>query len=107
MALTWTTKKIGTILNLNPQGPDLPIQSITTDSRKVQKGSLFVAIKGDTHDGHQFIAKAFEAGAVAVISEIDAKGGLVFKVPSTMDAIRKIAHTYRKSFDIPLIAVVG
>lgn len=107
MALTWTTKKIAQTLNLPTTGSDLPIQSITTDSRKVSKGSLFVAIKGDTHDGHDFIAQAFQAGAVAVLSEKDAGGGTVFKVPSAMDAIRKIAHVYRKSFDIPMIAVVG
>ena len=48
---------------------DLHISTITFDSRKVKKQSLFVAVKGTQADGHQFIAKAIESGAIAIITE--------------------------------------
>lgn len=48
---------------------DLEITSVTFDSRKVQKGSLFVAVKGTQSDGHSYITKTIEAGAVAVVCE--------------------------------------
>ncbi len=109
MSFYWSTGKIAEILGLKIAHTSQPVSAITTDSRQVKPGTVFVAIKGDTHDGHQFIEKAFSAGAVAVISEMDvpSNGAELFKVGSTMAAIRKLAHDYRKSFSIPFIAVVG
>jgi UDP-N-acetylmuramoyl-L-alanyl-D-glutamate--2,6-diaminopimelate ligase len=49
--------------------PDIPVSSICDDSRKVHPGSLFVACKGDTADGHSFISDAIHRGAVAVVGE--------------------------------------
>ena len=48
---------------------DIDVKDIQIDSRKVKKGCVFVAVKGEAADGHQFIDKAIEAGAVAVIAE--------------------------------------
>jgi UDP-N-acetylmuramoyl-tripeptide--D-alanyl-D-alanine ligase len=105
----WTTEKVATALGLKLNHPSKTLSDITTDSRQVKPGSVFIAIKGDTHDGHQFIETAIKAGASAVISEIpgDHASGEFFQVPSTMTAIRTLAHVYRKEFSIPMIAVVG
>src|SRR5258706_7512652 len=48
---------------------DIEVEDIQIDSRKVKKGSVFIAVKGEAADGHRFIDKAIEAGAVAVIGE--------------------------------------
>ena len=48
---------------------DVEVTSICFDSRKVQSGSLFVAIKGTQSDGHAFIDRAISAGAIAVVAE--------------------------------------
>src|SRR6478736_8746666 len=48
---------------------DISVKDIQIDSRKVQKGSVFIAVKGAAVDGHQFIDKAIESGAVAVIAD--------------------------------------
>jgi UDP-N-acetylmuramyl pentapeptide synthase len=50
---------------------DRPLQDITLDSRRVQSGSLFMAYKGASHDGRQFIDRAIAAGAAAVLVEAD------------------------------------
>ena len=75
----------------------------------MKSGSVFIAIRGDTHDGHQFIKAAIDAGAVAIISEDSGShpNGEFFKVPSTMNAIRALASTYRKTFSVPFIGIVG
>ena len=60
---------------------DMEVNDIQIDSRKVKPGSLFVAVKGVAADGHQFIEKAIENGAVAVVCETmpaDTKEGIVY-----------------------------
>jgi UDP-N-acetylmuramoyl-tripeptide--D-alanyl-D-alanine ligase len=109
MSFEWTTFRIFETLGLPVTLADTPVTGITTDSRAVKAGNLFVAIKGDTHDGHVFIPQAFSAGAVAVLSEVPAQetDPRVIVVPSTLDAIRTLAGRWRRSFDIPFIAIVG
>src|ERR1043166_845153 len=55
-------------------GPlDRPVESIAYDSRRVQKNSLFVALRGEHSDGHQFIGQAIDLGATAIVSEREEK----------------------------------
>src|SRR5215208_7958439 len=54
--------------------PDIPITGISIDSRAVKPGHLFVALKGGSVDGHEYIPKAIENGAVAVVGEREIKG---------------------------------
>ena len=58
--------------------PEIPITGLTADSRQVRSGSLFVAVRGDTYDGHRFIQDAVAHGAVAVVGS---EPGLVLTVP--------------------------
>jgi len=112
MSFSWTTLKIAQILGLPAPARGVPVSVLTTDSRRVVPGALFIAIRGDTFDGHDFILEAVGKGAAAVLCErapAEALSGpaALFCVPSSMNAIRSLAHAYRKSFEIPLIAVVG
>lgn len=91
-------------------GKDTLITYITTDSRAIKEGSLFVAIKGEKFDGHSFIEKAWESGAVCVLSseEISVpEGKSVIIVDDTRKALLKLAGGYRNLFDIPVCAVTG
>lgn len=81
---------------------------ICTDTRKITNGCLFIAIKGDNFDGHDFAAKAVENGAQAVIVEKDC--GLDERqivVASTRQALLDLAGYYRSHFNIPVIGVTG
>lgn len=87
---------------------DGEITEICTDTRTLIPGCLFLALKGDKFDGHEYIAKALESGAVAVICERTA--GFAEKeilVPDTRCALMKIAHWYRRLFNPVVIAVTG
>ena len=81
------------------------IKNVTIDSRKA-KDSVFVCIKGERLDGHDFIENALENGAAAVISEKEAEGRIIL-VKDTLTAFQKIAEAYAKKFDIPKIGVTG
>ena len=88
---------------------DTEITAVTTDSRTVTPGSLYIPIRGETFDGHAFIGKAREAGALLVLTEKkEAAGdGPYIKVTKTRIAIQRIAEFYRKELNIPVVGITG
>lgn len=83
--------------------------SIETDSRKIEKGALFVAIKGERVDGHKFIDQVIEKGALAVLCEHDL-GKQKFPyivVKSSLQAVKDLAEFYLKQLDIPVVGITG
>ena len=93
--------------------------SVSVDSREIQKGDIFVAVKGSNVDGHDFIADAIKKGARALI--IDAKKEALIKkldkkvlkdvcvimVPSAKQAVIDLAKEWRSHFEIPVIGITG
>ena len=85
------------------------VKSVVIDSRLVEEGSLFVAIKGERTDGHLYIEKAYESGAVCAISEqvISADNPYIL-VRSSEQAIKDIAEYYRSLFyNIEVVGITG
>lgn len=84
---------------------------VRIDSRKIMPGDIFLAIKGDKVDGHDFIEETLRKGASCIISEreIDIPGDKVFiQVRDTKDTLLELASMYRKHFiQKPLIAITG
>ena len=73
----------GRIMGAAPAGP-LPIATVCTDTRKMERGSLFIALRGENFDGHRFLAQAAAGGAVAALVEevpADTPPGLVLTPP--------------------------
>lgn len=85
------------------------ITSVERDSRNIKDGSLFLAIKGGRVDGHDFINKCYESGAICAICEKAPENTVkpYILVPSTLDAVKKIGKAYREKFDIPIVGVSG
>lgn len=85
-------------------------EGVTTDSRKITGGTLFVALKGENFNGEDFAQDALKKGAAAVLvsknfdKNID---GVIIKVDDTLTAYRQIAGAWRDRFDIPIVAVTG
>lgn len=88
---------------------NLEVTEITTDSRKVTKGSLFVAICGARSDGHDYIAGVYEQGAVCAISqkELPDNPGAYIQVESSLEAVKKIAAFYRTQLSLTVIGITG
>ena len=91
---------------------EIEFTSVTTDSRKVELGSLFIAIEGEKMDGNDFVETAVHVGATGVICrhgvQVPVRPGLaVFHVTDTLTAYRRLAGAWRREFSIPMIAVAG
>lgn len=83
-----------------------------TDSRQAQRGDVFIAIRGENYDGHQFIRDAVAKGAVSVVVEqgkpVDEDLPVaVIVVENTRQALGSLGKTYRAEFSLPTIAVCG
>ena len=88
-------------------GEDLPFHGASIDSRKIQSGEIYVAIRRDK-DGHDFIADAIQNGAVAVLVDHDCQLSVPqVIVKDTLKALGDLAHVWRNQFHIPIIALTG
>ncbi len=84
--------------------------NISTDSRKISEGDLFIPLIGENFDGHNFISKSLEAGAAGVITQKEHNGyggKAVIKVEDTLQALKDIASYYRSKFKIPFTGITG
>jgi len=87
---------------------DAKVSEISTDSRTIKSGDLFIALGGENYDGHNFVNDAFQKGAVGtVVSKSIKLPKPVIKVENTSHALGEIARAHRKKFDIPIIVVSG
>ena len=107
LALGWLSQARG----VDVQG--VVADRVHTDSRSLQAGDLFVAVRGERFDGNDFIAQAKAQGAVAVVCEASgealalAQGLPALVVPDARIALGELAAGWRGQFSLPLIAVTG
>lgn len=87
----------------------LEVSGVVIDSRKVEPGYLFVAIKGERVDGHSFIPAVFAKGAACVLCEQvpDHPAGPYILVESCLQALKSLAEYYRSTLSIPIIGITG
>jgi len=104
--ITKLNKILGTSVTLNSQ--PIEFTSISTDTRTLEPGALFVAIKGPTFDGHDFVEEAARKGALAaIVSRADNFSLPTFHVADTLDAFMKIAIHHRQLMSAKLVGVTG
>jgi UDP-N-acetylmuramoyl-tripeptide--D-alanyl-D-alanine ligase len=92
--------------------PERPVTRLSTDSRQVEPGDLFVALAGDRFDGHAFLPEVARRGAAAVVAErrkLPAGFGdcPAIVVDNSRRALGRLAAAYRRGFDVPVVAVGG
>ena len=87
----------------------IKITGVTMDSRKIEAGFLFVAIKGERVDGHDFIGQVFEKGAACVLCEHVPEGvtGPCVVVDNTVKALQALAEWYRLSLKTKVVGITG
>ncbi len=109
----WTFSELSAVLGVAPEGgTDQPVTGISIDTRTLQAGDLFVALK-DQRDGHDFVSPAFKAGAAAaLVSEgyvRRAEDGGLFRVSDTLKALEALGRAARDrlSPDARVVAVTG
>jgi UDP-N-acetylmuramoyl-tripeptide--D-alanyl-D-alanine ligase len=96
---------------LRTNSPEVLVRRISTDSRQIMPGDLFVALAGEHFDGHDFLHEVDQKGAAAILVRSDARvngvGCAVVAVENPRMALGKLAAAYRGEFDIPVVAIGG
>ena len=91
-------------------GDSVRFLRVTTDSRALREGDLFVALKGERFDGHDFVPAALAQGAAAALVAHDrasALHGALVAVADPLAALGQLAAYWRARFTLPLVAIVG
>jgi len=104
--------QVAEALNARLHGQDVLMTGVSKDTRDIQSGDLYVALKGERFDGHQFVAEANAAGAVGVLvsdfqTEIDEKNVSQVQVADTRIALGELAAYWRQKFTGKLIGITG
>ena len=119
MAMTWTEvlAATGAALHSGKLRENDTIPHITTDTRRIATGDLFVALRGEHFDGADFAADALRKGAAAVLvstpisksveQALKKEQGAVLVTEDTLKAYQDIAHAWRMKFPIPVVAITG
>lgn len=108
-----TLAQAAAMLKAHFSGADVDFAAVSTDSRSIAAGDLFIALRGERFDGHQFIAEVKAAGAVGAIvaadvaDDLKAHGLPLIAVADTRLALGELAAGWRARFTLPLIAVTG
>ena len=88
-------------------GADVEFCCVGTDSRAIKKGQLFVALKGENFDGHEYAAQSLEQGASAVLVSKASNVSPAVVVEDTRLALGDLASHWRAKFDMPVVAITG
>jgi UDP-N-acetylmuramoyl-tripeptide--D-alanyl-D-alanine ligase len=88
------------------------IDRVSTDSRTLKRGELFVALRGDNFDGHNFVESAAQSGAAGAIVESNWEGTLpdsfaLIHAEDTLQAYQELAANYRRSLSLKVVAITG
>lgn len=102
----------GELVTTTPLDDRLLIRGVSTDTRKINPGSLFVPLVGEFFDGHRFLDQAAAGGAVAAIWQTDRPVPENVQIPlilvkDTLQALQQLAAAYRDELKIPIIGITG
>ncbi len=102
ISLAQIAERLGTV---TPVQAD--ITEISTDTRSLPAGCLFLALRGKNFDGHDFVKKAIDDGAVVAVTDRQIEDVPCIVVGDTGQALLDIAGLYREQFDIPVVGITG
>lgn len=106
----WTFERVAQALGTGPSMPNA-LAGVSTDTRSIARGDLFVALTGERFDAHDFLVQARDAGAAAfVVSDPAKAAGLgvpTYVVPDTLVALGQLANAWRRAWGRSVIAVAG
>ena len=110
----WTLDRIahalGDAIDTRPSEDPGELQAITTDTRAIKRGQVFVALVGENFDGHDFIESAVDKGASAIVVSKPPErdpGVAIFRVPDTLVALGQLANAWRRAWGGPIVMVAG
>ena len=106
----WASDLLANACGAQVSAPAQRFTSVSTDTRTLQPGALYVALHGENFDGHRFVEQAIKAGATGILVSQPVEVGAeitVMQVADTLIALQQMAHASRLEFDGSVIAVTG
>jgi len=102
----------GRLANPEPRPPNpVVITGVSTDTRALRSGELFIPLRGPNVDGHDFIAEAFRRGAVVALASRPVNSlpdnAIVIEVSDTLKALGRVAAAYRRTLDVAVVGITG
>jgi UDP-N-acetylmuramoyl-tripeptide--D-alanyl-D-alanine ligase len=85
----------------------IEVSGYSIDTRTLEPGDLFFALRGETHDGHEYVQAAFDKGAISAVVEQEMPGLPVLRVEDTLAALQALGAWARQSWDQPVVAITG
>lgn len=108
--MNWQLSQVAQVLGAQMIGADIALTGVSTDTRAVGAGQLFIALRGARFDAHDFLEQAVASGAAALlvadVSKVPADVSALV-VDDTLLALGRLAAAWRAQFSLPLIAVTG
>ena len=108
--MNWLLSQVAQTLGARMIGADVALTAVSTDTRGVAAGQLFIALRGARFDAHDFLDQAVASGAAALLVADESKlpaGVSALVVDDTLLALGRLAAAWRAQFSLPLIAVTG
>ena len=106
--MTMYLAEAASALNARQSGADVLFRGVSTDSRTLMDGNLFVAINGPNFDGHNYLYQAHRQGAAAAVVSRTVETSLpLLEVDDTLTALGRLAACWRSRFKLPLVAITG
>lgn len=108
--MNWLLSQVAAAVNGRLIGADVALNGVSTDTRGVTAGQLFIALRGERFDAHDFLAQAVASGATALLVADESKlpaGVPAVVVADTRLALGALAAAWRAAFSLPVIAVTG
>src|ERR1700755_3013817 len=98
--------------SLSSRDGTVEIDKVSTDSRTVKRGELFVALRGENFDGHKFVEGAAQSGAAGALVDESWNGSVprefgIVRVKDTLIGYQSLAANYRKSLDLKVVGLTG
>lgn len=107
----WTDASVRRAMGLPDGDPGQGYDGVSTDTRTLGRGEIFVALRGENFDGHDFIERALAAGCGAVVADRDPDPATcpvpVYRVPDTLKALGDLALHRRRRASVPVVAITG
>jgi len=107
----WLRDEVAAALTQEAKGSDWAASGVSIDSRTLEEGDIFIALRGEAHDGHNYIAQAIAKGAGAIIAEKPVKDGErecpVLVVPDSLEALTSLGRYRRQQTRAKIVALTG
>lgn len=107
MSWSYTLEEAAQAAGARTNSPATRFSGASTDTRKVQPGQLFVALKGENFDANKLLDEAFQKGAAAVVTNREDAPGAAIIADDPLEVLQRFAAWHRAKFDIPVLGITG